>query len=248
MLEGRAPWEMAATLAALPWLRGLQRGTGQPVVVFPGLGASDLSTWALRRFLQAQGHVPYAWGLGMNRGPRAGVIDACRVLLDSVAQKHGCAPSLVGWSLGGIYARELAKERPALARCVVTLGSPFAGPPRTTNAWRVYQLLSRQAALDEQQVSRLRQAPPVPTTSIYSRTDGIVAWRSCLNDDAPHTENIEVHASHVGMGVNPLALYALADRLVQDPAHWRRFDTGGVRRWFYGRAGAPIATAGAGPA
>jgi hypothetical protein len=73
----------------------------------------------------------------------------------------------------------------------------------------------------------------VPTTSIYSKTDGVVAWQCSLNEDHPHTENIEVHASHVGMGMNPLALYVIADRLKQDPAQWQRFDLRGGRRWFY---------------
>ena len=139
----------------------------------------------------------------------------------------------MGWSLGGIYARELAKEMPDLVRCVVTLGTPFAGPPTSTNAWRIYQLASGRDIAREAEHYNLPEAPPVPTTSIYSRTDGVVAWQCSLNEEAAHTENIEVHASHFGLGHNPLALYALADRLAQDPSQWQKFQLDGKRRWFF---------------
>ena len=233
MLEARAPLEWAATLAAAPLLARLPVGDGHPVLVFPGLGAGDLSTLPLRRFLRERGYTVYAWKQGLNLGPRRGVLDACRARLTELARRHREPVSLVGWSLGGLYARELAKEQPQHARCVVTLGTPFAGPPRATNAWRLYEWVSGQSVRDEGLVDMLRRPPACPTTSIYSRTDGIVAWQCSLNDDAPNTENIEVRASHLGMGLNPLALYALADRLAQDPSAWKRFDRAGARRWFY---------------
>lgn len=234
MLEGRAPWEGAALLAALPWLHRLRRGDGHPVVVFPGLGASDLSTVPLRSVLRQLGHVPYPWRRGFNFGPRHGVLADSRELVTQVAERHGSRVSLIGWSLGGIYAREIAKEIPSLVRCVITLGTPFAGHPRATNAWRFYELVSGQPVHDDEVLAQIRQPPPVPTTSIYSRSDGIVAWPCSLNDDVhPQAENVEVSASHVGMGINPFALYVIADRLAQDPAHWRRFDAHGARRWFY---------------
>ena len=234
MLEARAPWEYAALLASAPWLRRLPRGDGRPVIVFPGLGAADLTTVPLRNFLQGLGYAAYPWALGFNFGPRHGVLDACRALVRQVAERHGEKVSLVGWSLGGVYARELAKELPHNSRCVVTLGAPFAGHPRATNAWRFYKFVSGQnVAGDPALIAQLRDPPTVPTTSIYSKTDGIVAWQCSINPDAPRAENIEVHASHVGMGMNPLALYAMADRLAQDPARWQRFDLRGARRWFY---------------
>lgn len=234
MLEARAPWEYAALLAAAPWLSKLPVGDGHPVLVFPGLGASDFSTAPLRSFLHERGYSVHAWKQGFNFGPRHGVLDACRERLAHLAERHRDKLSLIGWSLGGVYARELAKEYPDKVRCVITLGTPFSGHPRATNAWRFYEFVSGQSvAENEALVAQLREAPPVPTTSIYSRTDGVVAWQCSLNAGEAHTENIEVHASHVGMGMNPLALYAIADRLQQDPAHWRRFDVRGARRWFY---------------
>jgi pimeloyl-ACP methyl ester carboxylesterase len=241
MLEARAPWEYAAMLAAAPWLRRLPAGDGHPVVVFPGLGATDLSTAPLRSFLTARGYVVYPWEQGFNFGPRQGVLAACRARVQEVTERHGQAVSLVGWSLGGIYARELAKELAGRVRCVITLGTPFTGHPKATNAWRLYQLVSGHRVLDPALAAQIRQAPNCPTTSIFSKTDGIVAWPCSLNDDAPHTENIEVQASHVGMGMNPLALYAVADRLAQDPQDWKRFDASGLRRWFFRPAALPPA-------
>ena len=241
LLEGgRAPWEYAATLAAMPWLSRVPRGDGHPVIVFPGLGASELSTRALRSYLSQLGYATHDWGLGRNR-PRDGLLDACRERVLDIAGRHGGKVSLVGWSLGGVYARELAKQLPAQTRCVVTLGSPFSGHVRATNAARAYELYSgRPLRHDTERAERLKRAPSVPTTSIYSKSDGVVAWQCSLNEDAPHTENIEIHASHLGLGVNPLALYAVADRLRQDPEHWQRFDARAVPRWLF-RTGMPAA-------
>jgi len=234
LLEARAPWEFAAMLAASPWLARLPSGDGHPVMVFPGLAAADFTTITLRNFLRSRGYAAYPWQQGFNLGPRRGVLDACREQVRELAQKHGERVSLVGWSLGGLYAREIAKEQPENTRCVVTLGTPFAGHPRATNAWRVYELVAGHRVDDHELVAGLKEAPPCPTTSIYSKTDGVVAWQCSINDEAPHTENIEVvTASHIGMGMNPLALYALADRLGVRPTNWRRFEPSGLHRWFF---------------
>ena len=217
MLEARAFWEMGAMVAASPWLRRLPKGDGHPVIVFPGMGANDFTTVPLRNFLDRLGYVTQAWGQGFNFGPRDGVLKQCAADVRALSERHGQPVSLIGWSLGGLYAREMAKELPQHARGVITLGTPFAGHPRATNAWRIFEMLSGQSAHDPAMMQRLRTPPPVPTTSIYSRTDGIVAWQCSLNEPGPMTENIEVHASHTGMGMNPLALYAIADLLAQPP-------------------------------
>ena len=233
LLESRAPLEWAALLAAWPWLRTLPPGDGHPVIVFPGMAANDLTTLPLRRVLRALGYVTVPWRQGFNLGPRRGVLERCADDIRRLADRHGQPVSLVGWSLGGIYAREMAKELPSLTRCVVTLGTPFTGHPHATNAWRLYELLSGERAHDAALQARLGEAPPVPTTSIYSRSDGIVSWRCSLNERGPLAENIEVHASHVGMGLNPLALYAIGDRLAQPIGQWQPFEARGVRRWFF---------------
>lgn len=233
LLEGRAVWELGATLVATPWLRRLPRGDGHPVIVFPGMGANDITTVPLRKFLGSLGYKAEAWGQGFNLGPRKGVLKKCAADVRALAEKHGRPVSLIGWSLGGLYAREMAKELPDHTRCVVTLGTPFAGHPRATNAWRLFEMLSGQKAHDPALMARLREPPAAPTTSIYSRTDGIVAWQCSLNEPGPKVENIEVHASHTGMGMNPLALYAVADRLAQPTSRWQPFDPSGARRWFF---------------
>lgn len=233
-------------LAAAPWLRQLPNGDGHPVIVFPGLGATDLTTAPLRNFLEDRGYVAHPWRQGFNFGPRKGVLEACRAQVAEVAAQHGGKVSLIGWSLGGVYAREMAKEQPGLVRCVVTLGSPFAGHPRATNAWRFYQLVSGQRVdADPALIEQLAVPPPVPTTSIYSRTDGVVAWQCSLNPESPIAENIEVHASHLGMGVNPLVMYAVADRLAQPAEAWQRFHLQGARRWFFKTGQEPVAAAAA---
>ena len=233
MLEARAPWEFAALLATQPWMKKLPQGDGHPVLVFPGLAAHDLTTTPLRALLNSLGYATQGWGQGFNFGPRAGVMALCQAKLVELHRRHGRKVSLLGWSLGGIYARELAKACPDLARCVVTLGTPFTGHPRATNAWRFFELVSGQAAADPALLAQIRQAPPVPTTSIYSKSDGVVAWRCSVNEPSPLAENIEVQASHIGLGVNPIALYALADRLAQPEGDWQPFEPKGARRWFY---------------
>jgi pimeloyl-ACP methyl ester carboxylesterase len=244
-LEGRAPWEFAALLAAAPWLRQLPEGDGHPVIVFPGLGVSDFTTVPMRKFLQDRGYEPHPWRQGFNFGPRDGVLEGCAEQLQSVHGRCGKPVSLIGWSLGGIYARELAKLHPELVRCVITLGSPFTGHPRATNAWRFFELVSGLSSRDPEVMEDVRQPPPVPTTSIYSRSDGVVAWQCSVNPELPHTENIEIQASHVGMGMNPLAMYLIADRLRQPPGAWQPFRADGARRWFFksGSGEAPADTA-----
>jgi len=200
------------------------------VIVFPGLGAGDLSTAPLRNFLNAQGYETHGWDLGRNLGPREGVLEKSVARIAEIQKASGRKVSLVGWSLGGIYARELAKALPKIVRSVTTLGTPFGGDPKATNAWRYYQYASGHKLDDLDLLARVKEAPPVPTTSIYSRTDGVVAWQLSHQDESARAE---VVASHVGMGLNPIALYAVADRLAQVDGKWKKFDRSGWRQYFY---------------
>jgi pimeloyl-ACP methyl ester carboxylesterase len=237
LLEGRAPVELWASVLSLPILRHAPKGDGQPVLVFPGLVAGDASTVPLRAYLKRLGYVPYGWNQGINAGPRHGVLAGCRERIEEIHAEHGRSISLVGWSLGGLYAREMAKLLPGMVRQVITLGSPFSGHPHATHAWRLFEYVSGHSASDPKLMDRLREAPPVPTTSMYSKSDGVVAWQCSIQAPGRQTENVEVMASHLGLGMNPLALYALADRLAQKEGKWKPFSRRGLRGMFFAKSG-----------
>ena len=234
-LEGRAISELGAFLGALPLLSLAPRGDGHPVLVLPGLVASDVSTRPLRAFLKGRGYAVSGWKQGRNLGLRHGVQDAMVDLLQEMNDTHGRKVSLVGWSLGGLYARQLAKMMPERVRSVITLGSPFASGPKATNAWRVYEMASGRRA-DEEDArfgGALSVPPPVPTTAIFSRTDGICAWQVCVEKPSSLAENIEVQGSHCGLGHNPSVVYAIADRLAQRQGEWKPFHRLGWRSMVY---------------
>ncbi len=229
LAEARGIFEFNASLLLSPLLMRAPRGDGHPVLMLPGFLASDLSMAPMRRYLRELGYDSYAWEKGRNIG---GVSRMRVVLRDRLAKIHadtGRKVSIVGWSLGGVYARDLALQAPDMVRCVVTLGSPFANDVRATNATRLYELLSGEGADDNPELrAAIAGDLPVPATSIYSRTDGIVNWHTCLLRPSDTAENIEVHlASHIGLGVNPAALWAVADRLAQPEGEFKQFDRSG---------------------
>lgn len=235
-LELRTIPELGGFLASLPVLTALApRGDGHSVLVLPGLVTSDRSTVPLRSFLKSKGWDAHGWELGRNYGPLPGIerrmMDRVRALADTSGRKV----SLVGWSLGGIYARQLAKMMPDDVRSVVTLGSPFGGDPRSTNAWRLYEFTSGHKVDDRERHmgGAISAPPPVPTTAIYSRTDGICAWQTCIEQEGPITENVEVEGSHCGLGHHPAAVYAVCDRLAQPEGAWQKFDRTGWKSVFY---------------
>ena len=233
MLEARALWEHYATVAMRPLWSIAPRGDGHPVLVLPGLTAGDASTAVMRSFLKSRGFSPSGWGQGLNLGLREGVIERVHERMRELWVEHGRAVSLIGWSLGGLYARELAKHSPEMVRLCITLGSPFTGHPRETNAWRIYEFASGHRVDWHDFTLPLRWAPPVPTTSIWSPTDGVVPWRCCLEPRQTLAENIVVELSHLGLGAHPAALYAIADRLAQPEGHWEPFHRDGWRRLVY---------------
>lgn len=234
LMEARAGLEFGAGLAAaLPLLASAPRGDGHPVLVFPGMAASDLSTVPLRRWLRALGYAAHGWEQGRNLGPRADVMAASLACIRALREQHGAKVSLIGQSLGGIYARELAKQASDDVRFVITLGTPFTGGARSSNAWRLFEALNGRDHFAPAVRAGMRQAPPVPTSSIYSRSDGVVAWQCCLQAEGQRTENIEVDGSHTGMAVQPLVLHAIADRLAQPEGAWQPFERRGLRRFAY---------------
>jgi hypothetical protein len=218
-LLGIEPLRAAFEYASMRFMDhdALPSGDGHPVVIFPGLASDQRALVPLRDCCERLGYTVYDWEHGFNTGPQGDVDDWLADLsshVQSVAAAHEARVSLVGWSLGGIYAREIAKIVPDDVRQVITLGSPFAGSPEETNLGWLYRLLSGQSTtIDEEMSNRLRTTPPVMTTSIYSRSDGVVAWQSCINDDCGHAENIEVDGSHIGLPWNPKVLATIAARL-----------------------------------
>lgn len=232
-LELRGIWELQAFFAVYPLLRRAPRGDGHPVLVLPGLAASDVSTRPLRMFLRELGYAAHGWKQGQNRGPRAGVEDAIDARLEELATRYGRKVSVIGWSLGGVFAREAARRSPSLVRQVITLGSPFANEPKASNAWQLYESLSGRQVDDWPERDTMKLPPPVQSTAIYSRSDGIVAWQGCREQESTTTENVEVEGSHCGLGHNPVVLYAVADRLALPEGEWWPFDRSGLRSLLY---------------
>jgi pimeloyl-ACP methyl ester carboxylesterase len=233
LLELRVFGEHCAAMALRPVLSAAAKGDGHPVLVLPGLAAGDASTTVLRRFLRSRGYAASGWGQGLNLGLRDGVLERIHERLSDLWLEHGRAVSIVGWSLGGLYARELAKQSPHMVRLVITLGSPFNVHPRETNAWRLYQLVSGQRIDTNDLIGPLRTPPPVPTTSIWSPTDGVVSWRCSVETRCELAENIVLESSHLGLGAHPATLFAVADRLAQPEGYWAPFHRRGWRSLVY---------------
>jgi triacylglycerol esterase/lipase EstA (alpha/beta hydrolase family) len=220
----RAALDLCA--ARLGWLEPVE-GDGHPVVVYPGLGAGPLTTAQLRNHLRSSHFDVHDWGLGVNTGPEGALHEWLEQLVERVRAlraQHGRKVSLVGWSLGGIYAREVAKAAPDSVRQVVTLATPFGSLGGGNHAGTIFRMMGGSTAqLTPELQAHLRQRPPVPTTSIYSRSDGVVCWRGCLEPAGPQVENVAVHASHLGMPSHPDVLRIVADRLALPEDGWRPY-------------------------
>ncbi|MBX9647784.1 MAG: alpha/beta hydrolase [Xanthobacteraceae bacterium] len=229
LAEARSLFELNSSLLLSPLLLRAPKGDGHPVLALPGFLASDLSMAPMRRYLKELGYDTHAWNMGRNLGGVASRRSGLRDLLQRIHESSGRKVSIVGWSLGGVYARDLALQMPHMVRSVITLGSPFTRDVRATNATRLYEALSGEGIDDNPEILQaIAGDMPVPTTSIYSRTDGIVNWRTCHLNPSATAENIEVYlASHVGLGVNPAALWAVADRLAQAEGEFKQFDRSG---------------------
>jgi pimeloyl-ACP methyl ester carboxylesterase len=229
--EMRAPIEAAALVPSLPVLLRAPRGDGHHVVTIPPFGAGDAFTTVLRAYLGRMGYHVHKWGrreiLAFHRLRNVAVRR-----LREVADEAGGPVSLIGHSLGGIYAREVARAAPEHVRRVITVGSPFAGDLRSNVVWPMYESVTgtRIKSIPREIMVRLNEPLPMPSTAIFSRTDGVVSWRACLDNEAEDNENVEVPGSHVGLLHNPAVLYVIADRLAQPAGVQRPFDVGGWRR------------------
>lgn len=226
LFETRALAELGMYYTAYPLLRNVPKGDGHPVLVLPGLLASDFSTTPLRRFINDKGNHAYPWSLGRNLGQ----IEYIGMLEDRIKElklKHGKNVTLIGWSLGGLFSRVMANRMPDSVRQVITLGSPFMGIRGESNADFAYEMASGQKRGDVEKeiIDMIETPPPVPFTSIYSKGDGIVSWQHCIEPTQRYDiQNIEVIGSHLGLGHNPAVLVAVADRLAQEEGYWQPFE------------------------
>ena len=235
LTEGRAVFELGWFVALRRAMKRLPKGDGHAVIVLPGFLAGDTSTRPMRGLLDDLGYATYGWDLGRNLRFTSDREQALYDLLDRVHAESGQPVSLIGWSLGGLFAREMAKHSPDKVRSVISLGSPLSNDRGYTNASRLFERLNGKEPepMRQGRFDRLDEAPPVPTTSILSRSDGIVAWRASVQQPGPQAETIEVLASHCGLGVNPMVMYAIADRLAQAQGEWQPFDRSGWRSMVY---------------
>lgn len=235
LIEGRGMAELAATYALRGVLSGAPKGDGHPVFVMPGFLASDRSTVPLRRFLTELGYDAHGWGQGQNLGRFYKMRTILEAEVDRLYQTTGQKVSLVGWSLGGVFARYLALVMPEKVRSVITLGSPFAADIHATSAKKLYDILSQEGPAKPGDLERIAGDLPVPNTSIYTKLDGIVNWKTCISKPSANSETIEIRlASHVGIGVNPAAFWAVADRLAQAEGSFLPFNKKGPFALAYG--------------
>ena len=232
-LLGTEPWRAALEFLAFKVNHVRQQkavpvGDGHPVIIFPGLATDSSAIAPLRDYCESLGYSTLDWGKGFNTGPKGDVGQWLQELADHTAgllAPHKDTATLIGWSLGGLYAREVAKLLAPQVRQVITIGTPFNADADHTNVGWLFRLLSgTPAAINPALSKRLRTPPPLPTTSIYSRSDGVVAWETCCHAKASRqVQDIEINGSHIGMGWNPAVLQIVGDRLAQHPARWQPY-------------------------
>ena len=186
---------------------------GPKVMVVPGFVANDRTTLGLQRVLANAGYRVTGWGMGLNRGVKADTLD--RLAERILAFGGGKPVILVGWSLGGVFAREMAKVRPDLVAKVITMGSPFSGDPRGNNVWRLYEWIAGHPVDKPPIEANLAQKPPVPTLALWSCRDGIVSIACARGQPGESDEQVELDCSHMGFGVSgrayPKIIAALRD-------------------------------------
>jgi pimeloyl-ACP methyl ester carboxylesterase len=230
MMESLAGFELWSHYASRGLMALLPKGDGHTVVVLPGFLASDVSTRPLRRVLGNLGYDALGWELGRNlKFDEEREEDLTNLVLDAY-ERQGKPVSLVGWSLGGVFSRELAKQHPDKVRMVITLGTPFNGDTHGSRARPIFTMINGEPEVNNaEMLNQLHVAPPVPTTSIFTKSDGIVPWpMSIQGGDTGDFENVQVPASHLGIGVNPIAISVVADRLAQDHGDWAPYEPSGL--------------------
>lgn len=214
--EIAALFELPRLLLRVPDLLRLEAGIGGPVLVLPGFGAGDGSSAILRAFLRRIGFDAHGWGLGRNHGDVEALLEPVRDVVKRLADRAGAPVQLVGWSLGGVLARETARDAPQSVRQVITFGTPVVGGPKYTLVGARYAALGFDVdTLEAVVAERHKQPIAAPVTAIYSRADAIVAWRACIDPWTPDVEHVEVGSTHIGLGIDPDVYRIVAQRLAR---------------------------------
>ena len=234
----RFVWELGGLAVSSPLLATAPRGDGHPVLVLPGFAINDYGTLLLRQYLSLLGYQVFPWNLGWNLDQNSAGLHGEHVSrrIAEIADEAGRSVSLVGWSLGGVIAREVARRDPAHIRQVITLGSPFAGNPNATSMKIIYEVMTGNrlgSAKNRRRYVAGYRPLPMPSSAVFSKTDGAVAWQNCVSETDTTTENIEVVSSHSGFSANPAVFYAVADRLAQPEGRWSKFSGKGPYSAFF---------------
>ena len=189
------------------------------VMLVPGFVTHPFRMRALRRGLAEAGHAVDDWGLGWNMGATADRLDRLCAAIEAAAVRHGQPIALVGWSLGGLYAREAAKRVPHAVRLVITMGTPFSGDLHANNAWRAYHWITGQDVAAPPVPGDYAAKPPVPTIALWSPRDGVVAPRAARGRAGERDQAVALRCTHLGFASHPSVLDALIVQLARrDPA------------------------------
>jgi pimeloyl-ACP methyl ester carboxylesterase len=230
MAESRSLFEAATLIpTAVPLLSRAPKGDGHHVVVIPPFGAGDAFTTVLRAFLRRLGYQAHKWDraevLGLHR-----LVTVALARLAELRRESGSKLTIIGHSLGGIYAREVARAAPDDIRDVISVGSPFAGDLKSNYVWPMYEAATgtRIDSIPTRFLEQMNEPPGVPATAIFSKSDGVAHWSSCIEQETPTSENIEVIGSHIGLLHNPAVFYIIANRLAQPEGERQPFNPSGL--------------------
>jgi len=236
-LEFRGLLELLALPGAWPLLSRVPKGDGHPVLLLPGFLSGEGPLYPLKAYLRSRGYEVDTWGFGRNTGFHRRHTDALEQKIRFLHHRHGRKVSLVGWSLGGVFAMYGAHHATECVRSVITLGSPVSPDPHSDNTPPMVKALHRMVAhplgpiahAAQPRAKKMRSAPPMPVSCLYSISDGVVpAQDATIDGDPAIHENIRVPGSHSGLGFNPVVMWIVADRLAQPEGAWRPFEPSGA--------------------
>ncbi|MFL6764708.1 MAG: esterase/lipase family protein [Sphingomicrobium sp.] len=207
-----AAWLLPRMWRAFGSIEPVGPPNGPPALVIPGFVASDRTTAALRNALAEAGWRVHGWNMGWNLGVESDTVERLRQRLDAIG--HHQPILIVGWSLGGLFARELARAVPGRVRAVITLGSPFSGDPRQNNVWRLYEWIARHKVTDPP-IPRITEKPPVPQLALWSRNDGLIAPRAARGLEDERDKAVELDCTHMAFGISRKAARGVVREIVR---------------------------------